>query len=137
MRDKRELSESDINIHTWGFEWDDIGEAAKEMRRDVFGPDKDRSDSERFCFNCGEIHMVVDKKWLQFCPYCGNNYATSRRSKEHLAYVIDEVWELWSENQRVSFKRMIKRLRSISPEFRQMWERNANQAAMDRRFSNG
>lgn len=137
MRDKRTLTESDITKHTWGFEWDDVSEAAKEMRREQFGPDKDRTDSERFCFQCGEIHTVADKKFLQFCPYCGENYATSRRAKEHLAYVIDVVWPIWNEEQRAEFKRMVKRLRLVSPEFRQMWERTANQAAMDRRFKNG
>jgi hypothetical protein len=134
MREKRQLTESDITMHTWGFEWDDVAEAAKEMRREVFGPDRDRPDEESFCFQCGEIHSVVDKKYSQYCPYCGENYATSRSSKEHLAYVIDEVWPLWSLGQQDEFKRMIKRLRSVSPVFRGMWEKTTNRAAMDRRW---
>jgi hypothetical protein len=118
----------------WGFEWDDPDKAVKEMEREVFGSERE-SDS-KFCFECGELKENGNRKsQATYCPFCGQNYEKSEEAKRHLAQVIDIVWPLWSVQQQVDFKRMIKRLRAVSPEFRAMWEHEANHAALLRRYA--
>jgi hypothetical protein len=117
----------------WGFEWDDPDKAAKEMEREVFG--KEGDNGTKFCFECAEMVEVVAGEKPANCFFCGQNYEKSEEAKRHLAQVIDIVWPLWSVQQQVDFKRMVRRLRSVSPEFRQMWEHEANTAALRRRYA--
>jgi hypothetical protein len=42
-----------------------------------------------------------------------------------------------NEEERKRFKKVMKILRSVSPEFRQMWKKEADQAALNRRYENG
>lgn len=118
----------------WGFEWDDPDKAAKEMREEQFGPDREVVFSERFCFECGEIE---DTKITACCPFCGEDYTESLKAKKFMAYNIDVAWPLMNRMERDKFKVMVKKLRSVSPEFRAMWQKQADQAAMDRRYANG
>jgi hypothetical protein len=117
----------------WGFEWDDPIKAAKEMEREQFG--KENGADYKFCFQCGEMVETVAGEKPTNCSFCGQNYAQSEEAKRHLAQVIEIVWHLWSTQQQVDFKRMIKRLRLVSPEFRTMWEHEANKAALLRRYA--
>jgi len=134
MREKRELSESDITKHTWGFEWDDIEKAAKEMRESTFGPDGDVPTSEKFCFECGESSELKSAEW---CEFCGYGYDESRKARQFMARHIDVAWPLMNVEERDSFKKVMKGLRLVSPEFRQMWKKEADQASLNRRYENG
>ena len=138
MRHKRQLTESDITKHTWGFEWDDVEKAAREIRESTFGPDRDVPASETFCFECGEIKskddFTVNSRW---CPYCGYDYEESKLARKYMAANIDIAWPMMNAEERVRFKREIEALRLVSPEFRQMWKKEADQAALNRRYNNG
>jgi hypothetical protein len=138
MRDKRTLSESDITKHTWGFEWDDIEKAAKEMREETFGPDSDIPSDETLCFECGEVKSKDDFTGHSiWCEFCGYNFEESKLSRKYMAQNIDLGWQLMNEEERKRFKKVMKILRSVSPEFRQMWKKEADQAALNRRYENG
>jgi hypothetical protein len=115
----------------WGFEWDDPIKAAKEMRESTFGPDKDIPASERFCFNCGEVSDLKEAVW---CEFCGYGYEESKLARKFMALHVDVAWKLMNAEERASFKREMKVLRSVSPEFRQMWQKEADQGALDRRY---
>jgi ribosomal protein L37E len=116
----------------WGFEWDDIDKAAKEMRESTFGPDKDIPASEKFCFECGEVSDRNDAVW---CEFCGYSYEESRKARKYMAHYIDVAWKLMNVEERAAFKKVVKVLRSVSPEFRQMWQKEADQAALTRRYA--
>ena len=135
MRDERQLSESDITKHTWGFEWDDIEKAVKEVSEEQFGSDNDIPGSEQFCYECGEINEVDENGKNNFCPYCGSDYGEAKEARRFLASVIDIVYPLWTPEVRVEYHSIMKVLRSVSPEFRAMWEKEANKAALARRYS--
>lgn len=122
------MNEKDV----WGFEWDDIDKAEKEEREKVFGPDRDFVEGQRFCFECGEIHIAQEKLYLRHCPFCGWNYKEARKAKQVMAMTIDEAWPEMNREERDEFKRMVKRLRSVSPEFRAMWKKGADAAALKR-----
>ena len=117
MRGKRQLSESDITKHTWGFEWDDIEKAAKEMREQTFGPDNDVPIGETFCFECGEVRskddFTGDADW---CEFCGANYDAARMAKKFMAHNIDIGWDEMEDLERARFKKVIGKLRIVSPE---------------------
>jgi hypothetical protein len=128
MKDKRQLSDKEL----WGFEWDDIEKAAKEMRESTFGPDRDIPPGEKFCFECGEISS---EKVALYCIYCGYSYEGSRLARKYMAYNIDIAWPLMNAEQRAKYKQVMNNLRLVAPEFRQMWQKEADQAALDRRYA--
>jgi hypothetical protein len=132
LRGRRSFKEI-RDTEAWGFEWDDPNRAVREVEREVFGKE-DFSDS-KFCFECGEMVETVAGVKPRNCSFCGQNYEKSEEAKRHLAQVIDIVWPMWSLQQQVDFKRMVKRLRSVSPEFRAMWEHETNTAALLRRYA--
>jgi hypothetical protein len=128
FKDKRDAE-------AWGFEWDNIERAAKEMRESTFGPDKDIHGTEKFCFQCGESDTEENRVFpSEFCPFCGYSYEESKLARKFMALHVDVAWKLMNAEQRTSFKREVKALRSVSPEFRQMWQKEADQGALDRRY---
>jgi len=138
IRDKRQLTERDITKHTWGFEWDDIEKAAKEMREQTFGPDNDVPSGETFCFECGEVKSKDDFTGHSiWCEFCGHNFEESKLARKYMAHYIDLAWKLMNEEERERFKREMGALRLVSPEFRQIWKKEADQAALNRRYNNG
>lgn len=136
MREKRTLTESDITKHTWGFEWDDVKQAAGELSQEEFGPDLETPTEGQHCFECGEIRDDIHPK-SEWCLYCGANYAEAKESRRFLASVVDEVYQHWAIQLRLEYHYVIKTLRSVNPEFRAMWEEEANKAALKRRYGNG
>jgi protein-arginine kinase activator protein McsA len=135
MRDKRQLTESDITKHTWGFEWDDVRKAARELEAEEFGTP---SVSQQHCWECGEIKSDEQNDGhLEYCPFCGTNYKEAKQSRRYLASVIDVVYPLWSAEERAEYHSVVKVLRSVNPEFRAMWEEETNKAALGRRYANG
>ena len=131
IRDKRELSESDITKHTWGFEWDDIKQAAKEIREETFGPDQDYRSGDQFCFNCTEELG----EYKGNCPHCGEDVLAALMAKMYLAENIDLAWPHMGEAERANYKIVMKRFRLVNPEFRAMWKHHADLAAAKRRLS--
>jgi hypothetical protein len=117
----------------WGFEWDDINRAAKEMREAVYGTDIDFPKHSQVCFSCAERRDTAHI--TKYCPYCGKDYSESTRIKRHLASIIDEVYHTWDRETKDEYHRMVKRLRLVSPEFRAMWEQTTNGAALARRYA--
>ena len=130
---QKDLTDKDV----WGFEWDDIEEAVKETEQEMFGPETSRGNGERLCFQCGEINEIAQEGWLHTCEYCGADYQEARVAKIEMASVIDVAWPSIGDTERESFRRMQKRLRLISPEYREMWRKNANRAALLRRYAHG
>lgn len=121
----------------WGFEWDDPDKAAKEMREEQFGPDRDFVGPEQFCYVCAEIHTNDNDNMLKYCPFCGMEYKDAKEARRFLAKVIDDVYPSWSREERDEYHSIIKTLRSVSPEFRQMWQEECDLAALKRRLLNG
>jgi ribosomal protein L37E len=128
VKEEKPMKDSEV----WGFEWDDIEQAAKEMRESTFGPDRDIPANEKFCFNCGETSDMKDAVW---CEFCGYGYDESRKARKYMACYIDVAWKLMNEEEKFRFKRELKALRSVSPEFRQMWQKEADLAALKRRYA--
>lgn len=121
----------------WGFEWDDPDKADKEMREEQFGPDRDISTDEQFCYSCAEVHEIDDYGRLTACPYCGSLYKDAKEARKFLARVIDDVYPGWTKEERWEYHYIIKGLRSVSPEFRKMWQEECDLAALKRRLANG
>jgi hypothetical protein len=103
------------------------------MREASDGPDVDFPKNEVVCFSCAE--RMDNTIPSTYCPYCGMDYKESRKLKRHLASVIDEVYHTWDREEKDEYHRMVKRLRLVSPEFRAMWEKTTNAAALKRRYA--
>ncbi len=54
-----------------------------------------------------------------------------------LARHIDDIWPHLTAEEKGEHKETMRRLRMCNPEFRQMWQTAADQAAPTRRYANG
>ena len=53
-----------------------------------------------------------------------------------LARHIDDIWPDLTDKEKAEHKKNMRVLRLYSPEFRKMWRKEANKAALKRRYTN-
>jgi hypothetical protein len=119
----------------WGFAWDDPDKAAKEVREEQYGSDHDTPGDEQFCYKCGEVGDTEQYQRFKYCPFCGYVYGDAKEMRKLLASYIDIAYTHLNTEQRAEYHKTIKILRSVSPEFRAMWEEETNKAALRRRYT--
>jgi predicted amidophosphoribosyltransferase len=84
------------------------------------------------CYTCGNDSEGSGK----FCPHCGSSKADAEQAFAILAEHIDDVYLHLDEETRDSYHHLMKRMRLVNPEFREMWY-NLTTAAAYRRAQHG
>ena len=70
-------------------------------------------------------------------PYGRRKLMNFEQTLRQLTRHIDDIWPQMNEEEEADFRRMMKRSRPCNPEFRAMWKKEANNAALQRRYANG